>query len=236
MSADVRTDAAKLIRRLKKEGMSISFAESCTGGLLASTMTDNAGASEWFNMSFITYSNQAKMQILGVEESALDKNGAVSAVVAEQMAAGARDVAKSHVAISITGIAGPTAAGTKKGIGTVFVGIAIGNRTFANSTELGGNRSENKSGFVHFAIQTALECWDKIGDLDNYVTEKEEKHSREQIVEREKYFSQRKQNKAKVENEDWQGTDDWNEEETIVEKLKDAENSKSDDLADNVEW
>lgn len=236
MSADVRTDAAKLIRRLKKEGMTISFAESCTGGLLCSTMTDNAGASEWFNMSFITYSNEAKMQILGVEKVALEKNGAVSAAVAEQMAAGARDVANSHVAISITGIAGPTADGSKKVVGTVFVGIAIGERTFANSTELGGNRSENKSGFVHFAIQTALDCWDKIGDLDNYISEKEEKSSREKIVEREKYLSQRKQNKAKAENDDWQGTDDWKDDETIVEKLKDAENSKSDDLADNVEW
>ena len=72
MSQDVRTDAAKLIRRLKKEGMTISFAESCTGGLLASTMTDNAGASEWFNMSFITYSNESKMRILGVEQKALE--------------------------------------------------------------------------------------------------------------------------------------------------------------------
>lgn len=236
MSQDVRADAAKLIRRLKKEGMTISFAESCTGGLLASIMTDNAGASEWFNMSFVTYSNEAKMRILGVEEKALQKVGAVSAMVAKQMAAGARNNADSDVAISITGIAGPTADGTKKGIGTVFIGVAIGEKTFANSTELGGNRAENKAGFVHFAIQTALDCWDKIGDLDAYINKREEEHSRERIVERERYLSQRKQNQAKVENDDWQGEDDWKDEETIVEKLKDAENSKGDDLADNVEW
>ena len=236
MSQDVRTDAAKLIRRLKKEGMTISFAESCTGGLLASTMTDNAGASEWFNMSFITYSNESKMRILGVEQKALQKVGAVSAMVAEQMAAGARNIANSDVAISITGIAGPKADSTKKGIGTVFIGVAIGKKTFANSTQLGGNRSENKTGFVHFAIQTALDCWDKIGDLDDYIIKREEEYSREKIVEREKYLTQRKQNQAKVKNDDWQGDDDWKDGETIVEKLKDAENSKSDDLADNVEW
>ena len=185
MSQDVRADAAKLIRRLKKEGMTISFAESCTGGLLASIMTDNAGASEWFNMSFVTYSNEAKMRILGVEEKALQKVGAVSAMVAKQMAAGARNNADSDVAISITGIAGPTADGTKKGIGTVFIGVAIGEKTFANSTELGGNRAENKAGFVHFAIQTALDCWDKIGDLDAIST-KEKKNTLERELLKEK--------------------------------------------------
>jgi hypothetical protein len=97
---------------------------------------------------------------LGVEQEVLDKKGAVSAEVAIQMAKGALTNAEADIAISITGIAGPGGDDTKKEVGTVYVGIASNTWANAHSTRIGGNRSENKIGFVHFALLTAIGCWD----------------------------------------------------------------------------
>ena len=124
MDEDIQAAAARLVRRLKKGGHSITVAESCTGGLLTSAFTDIAGASNWFNQSWVTYSNIAKVKELGVEQETLDKKGAVSAEVAIQMAKGALQNAEADIAISITGIAGPGGDDTKKDVGTVYVGIA----------------------------------------------------------------------------------------------------------------
>ena len=107
MDEDIQAAAARLVRRLKEGGHSITVAESCTGGLLTSAFTDIAGASNWFNQSWITYSNEAKVKELRVEEETLEKKGAVSAEVAIQMAKGALENANADIAISITGIAGP---------------------------------------------------------------------------------------------------------------------------------
>ena len=160
MDEDVQAAAARLSRRLKEGGHSITVAESCTGGLLASAFTDIAGASAWFDQSWVTYSYAAKTSELGVKPETLEKKGAVSAEVAIQMAKGALERAGADIAISITGIAGPANDGSKKPVGTVYVGIA--SRTWANahSTQIGGNRAENKIGFVHFALLTAIKCWD----------------------------------------------------------------------------
>ena len=86
MDEDIQAAAARLVRRLKEGGHSITVAESCTGGLLASAFTDIAGASTWFNQSWVTYSNDAKIAQLNVDESVIGKKGAVSAEVAIQMA------------------------------------------------------------------------------------------------------------------------------------------------------
>jgi nicotinamide-nucleotide amidase len=160
MDEDIQAAAARLVRRLKEGGHSITVAESCTGGLLTSAFTDIAGASNWFNQSWVTYSNQAKTKELGVEKDTLDKKGAVSAEVAIQMAKGALINAEADIAISITGIAGPGGDDTNKEVGTVYVGIASNTWANAHSTRIGGNRSENKIGFVHFALLTAIGCWD----------------------------------------------------------------------------
>ncbi len=161
MDEDIQAAAARLVRRLKKGGHSITVAESCTGGLLTSAFTDIAGASNWFNQSWITYSNDAKIKELHVEEESLSKRGAVSAEVAIQMAKGALKNANADIAISITGIAGPgNDDSTTKEVGTVFVGIASNTWANAHSTRIGGNRGENKIGFVHFALLTAISCWD----------------------------------------------------------------------------
>jgi PncC family amidohydrolase len=128
--------------------------------LLASTLTDIAGASSWFKKSWVTYANDAKIAELGVDPEELESKGAVSAQVAIQMAKGALSRADADFAISVSGIAGPTNEGSTKPVGTVYVGIA--SRTWANAirTQIGGTRAENKAGFVYFAILTAMRCWD----------------------------------------------------------------------------
>jgi hypothetical protein len=113
------------------------------------------------------------MKELGVTEEALKKRGAVSAEVAIQMAQGARRKANASIALSITGIAGPNNDGSKKKIGTVYVGIASENWANSDITEIGGNRAENKIAFVHFALLTAIKYWDR-AMADAEVARKEE--------------------------------------------------------------
>ena len=110
--------------KLMKRGWRIAVAESCTGGLLAKRLTDTPGSSRYFERGFVVYSNEAKMDLLGVEAAALRAHGAVSAVVAEQMAAGAAARAGVEVGVGITGIAGPDGGTESKPVGTVFVAVA----------------------------------------------------------------------------------------------------------------
>lgn len=161
MDEDVQAAAARLVRRIKEGGHTITVAESCTGGLLASAFTDIAGASSWFNQGWITYSNDAKVKELDVRQESIEKKGAVSAEVAIQMAQGALKNANADIAISITGIAGPKNDGTSKKVGLVYVGIASNNWANAESTQIGGNRAENKIGFVHFALSSTIKRWDE---------------------------------------------------------------------------
>jgi PncC family amidohydrolase len=160
MDEDVQAAAARLVRRIKEGGHTITVAESCTGGLLASSFTDIAGASNWFNQAWVTYSNDAKIKELNVKPESIEKKGAVSAEVAIQMAKGALERADADIAISITGIAGPKNDGTNKKVGLVYVGIASNNWANAESTQIGGNRAENKIGFVHFALLSTIKRWD----------------------------------------------------------------------------
>lgn len=161
MDETIQAAAARLVRRLKEGNHTLTLAESCTGGLLASTLTDIAGASSWFKKSWVTYANEAKVNELGVDPEELASKGAVSAQVAIMMAKGALKRAEANFAISVTGIAGPTNEGSKKPVGTVYVGIAS-HTGWANAirTQIGGTRAENKAGFVYFALLTAMQCWD----------------------------------------------------------------------------
>lgn len=162
MDETIQAAAARLVRRLKEGNHTLTLAESCTGGLLASTLTDIAGASTWFKKSWVTYANEAKVNELGVDPEELASKGAVSAQVAIMMAKGALKRAEANFAISVTGIAGPTNEGSKKPVGTVYVGIAS-HTGWANAirTQIGGTRAENKAGFVYFALLTAMQCWDE---------------------------------------------------------------------------
>jgi len=122
--SDINNLAAKVIARYAAEKRKIVTAESCTGGLIASALTDIPGASAVFERGFVAYSNDAKIDVLGVLPETLDNFGAVSAEVADAMAEGALAYSLADVAVSVTGIAGPTGATQNKPIGLVYFGIA----------------------------------------------------------------------------------------------------------------
>lgn len=114
----------EIISLLEEEGQTVTFAESCTGGSVAARMTDVSGASAVFDQSYVTYSNQAKFEMLGVMPELIEEFGAVSAEVARAMAEGARMRANDDFAIAITGVAGPTGGTEEKPVGTVFLALA----------------------------------------------------------------------------------------------------------------
>ena len=117
-----------LIKKLNKKKLKISFAESCTGGLLANTITSISGASKVFNMGFITYSNQAKIKILKISKNIIIKYGAVSPECCKAMVINLSKISKANINVSITGIAGPNGGTKKKPVGLVYIGIKKGNK------------------------------------------------------------------------------------------------------------
>ncbi len=117
--------AAQLGRAMCEAGGLIATAESCTGGLLARVLTETAGSSEWFDRGFVTYSNEAKVDLLGVRLATLQAQGAVSEAVAREMASGALRHSAASLALSVTGIAGPGGAVPGKPVGTVCFGWAL---------------------------------------------------------------------------------------------------------------
>ena len=116
--------ASRVIEIFREKGLSLALAESCTGGMIAETITNVAGASDIFYGSAVTYVNSAKEHILGVAHETLEKHGAVSSECAEEMACGARSVYGADVAMSVTGIAGPGGGSEAKPVGTVWFGLA----------------------------------------------------------------------------------------------------------------
>lgn len=137
---------------LKCNGLTISVAESCTGGMIASRLTNVPGASSYLLESFVTYSNEAKVARLGVACDLIERYGAVSAQVAQAMAQGARRVARADLALSATGIAGPTGGGPQKPVGLVYLGLAWGDDTLVVERRFLGNRNENRTYSVNAAL------------------------------------------------------------------------------------
>lgn len=125
--------AARVINLFREKGLSLALAESCTGGMIAETVTCVAGASDIFFGSAVTYVNTAKEHILGVSRGTLDKHGAVSSECAAEMARGARCIYGADVAMSVTGIAGPGGGSKDKPVGTVWFGLSseYGTETFS---------------------------------------------------------------------------------------------------------
>ena len=121
-----------LIRILVKKKLKISFAESCTGGLLASTITSISGASKIFNLGLVTYSNQAKIKVLKVNKDIIKKYGAVSPECCYAMVKNLSRISKTNINVSITGIAGPKGGTKQKPIGLVYIGIKKGNKIQIN--------------------------------------------------------------------------------------------------------
>ncbi|HVV68419.1 MAG TPA: nicotinamide-nucleotide amidohydrolase family protein [Gammaproteobacteria bacterium] len=121
---ELQTLATRLGELLKQRGHLLAVAESCTGGWLSETITSIAGSSTWFDRGFITYSNQAKQDMLGVKHSTLTQFGAVSAQTVQEMAEGALTHSRAHCTIAITGIAGPEGGSIEKPVGTVWIAAA----------------------------------------------------------------------------------------------------------------
>ena len=119
----------KVVKLLRRKKLKISFAESCTGGLLASSITSISGSSKIFNLSLITYSNQSKIDILKVPKQIITKHGAVSYETCISMVKNLSKISKSNISISVTGIAGPKGGTIKKPVGLVYIGIKKGNKT-----------------------------------------------------------------------------------------------------------
>ena len=120
--------SSKVVRILTKKKLTVSFAESCTGGLLASTITSISGSSKVFNMGLITYSNNAKVKLLKVPKKTITKYGAVSYETCLSMVKNLSKISKSNISISITGIAGPDGGTKEKPVGLVYIGFKKGSK------------------------------------------------------------------------------------------------------------
>ena len=119
----------KIVRLLEKKRLKISIAESCTGGLLSSTITSISGSSKVFTIGLVTYSNQSKISALKVPKKTIRKHGAVSYETCLSMVKNLNKISKTNISVSITGIAGPKGGTKKKPVGLVFIGIKKGNKT-----------------------------------------------------------------------------------------------------------
>ncbi len=146
-----------LINKLISLNYRISVAESCTGGLVSKMITDISGASAVFDCGVTTYSNEMKTKLLGVKEETLAKYGAVSEQTAKEMALGSKELAKSDIAVSVTGIAGPNNDGSKKPVGTVCIGIATAEKCYATTFVFAGSRAEIRKLSAKMALRMALE-------------------------------------------------------------------------------
>jgi PncC family amidohydrolase len=213
-----------MTRRLRKKGWTISTAESCTGGLLASLITDISGASQWFSQGWIVYSNEAKMRELGVEKSAFDEGeaGAVSHEVAVQMARGARYQSSSDVSIAITGIAGPGGSTIDKEVGRVHVAVIAQDYFLVRRMDFGDNdRLDNKRSFAVFALRLALETLDRFEDQENVSDEENN-----ELLDITQDISE-----MDPSSEEWAGSMSWTVEETTV-----ADEIQKVDLASLTDW
>ena len=132
-----------LVNKLKEKNLTLSCAESCTGGLIAKSITDVSGCSSVFYGGVVSYDNIVKMGVLGVKEETLKAHGAVSYQTAEEMASGVKKACSTDIGISTTGIAGPGGAVPGKPVGTVYIGIAINNTVESARLDLGSENSRD---------------------------------------------------------------------------------------------
>lgn len=147
----------QLAQKLLASGIQMACAESCTGGLLAKLCTDQPGSSAWFDRAYVTYSNSAKIQMLGVAAGLLEQYGAVSEQVAQAMVEGVVNSSDAQVAVSITGIAGPGGGTPEKPVGTVCFAFAIpGNNTTTTRMSFAGNREQVRMQSVVFVLDQLL--------------------------------------------------------------------------------
>lgn len=156
------TLATQVGAALKTHGMMLATAESCTGGGVAQAVTDIAGSSVWFERGFVTYTNQAKIEMLGIRQSTLDAYGAVSEMTVREMAAGAIAHSHAHIALAVSGIAGPSGGTPDKPVGTVWFAWAFRHgEVVAQRYQLVGDRASVRSQSVQLALQGVLNQLEK---------------------------------------------------------------------------
>ena len=143
----------KIVSILKKKKLKIAVAESCTGGMLSSIIVSVSGASQVFSMGLVTYSNQAKMSILKVPKKIIHKYGAVSTQCCLSMVNGLREISKSNVCVSITGIAGPKGGSKLKPVGLVYIGVKYGKKIVVSKNQF---KNKGRSAIQKATVKKAL--------------------------------------------------------------------------------
>ena len=143
-----------LIKKLTKKRLKISFVESCTGGLLASTITSTSGASKVFNLGLITYSNKAKIKFLKINKNIITNHGAVSRECCLAMVNNLSKISKANINVSVTGIAGPKGGTKQKPVGLVYIGVKKGNKTQINKCLF---KSKKRSSIQKATVKKALD-------------------------------------------------------------------------------
>jgi nicotinamide-nucleotide amidase len=149
----------KIVKRLIQKKLKISFAESCTGGMLSSTITSIRGSSKIFDLGLITYSNKAKINILKVPKKIISKYGAVSNECCLSMVKNLSKISKASISVSITGIAGPNGGTILKPVGLVYIGIKKGNKTIIKENLF---KNKNRISIQKAAVMTSLKIIDEI--------------------------------------------------------------------------
>lgn len=149
--------SALLAPLLLRQGWFLATAESCTGGLIAARCTELAGSSRWFERGFVTYSNAAKCELLGVDAALIERHGAVSEAVVRAMAAGALAHSRAQVAIAVTGVAGPDGGSGDKPVGTVWLAWATPMGVISELKRFDGDRAAVRQATVHHALTRLTE-------------------------------------------------------------------------------
>ena len=151
--------AYKIVKKLIKKRLKVSFAESCTGGLLSSSITSISGSSKVFNFSMVTYSNKTKVDILKVPKKIINKYGAVSKECCLSMARNLSKISRANISVSITGIAGPSGGTKLKPVGLVYIGIKKGNKIIIKENIF---KNKNRVAIQKAAVITSLNIINKI--------------------------------------------------------------------------
>lgn len=153
--------SVKVGNRLRDERLMLTTAESCTGGLVAAAITDVSGSSQWFERGFVTYSNQAKSEMIGVPPELIDKHGAVSEPVARAMAEGALLNSRAQISLSITGVAGPGGGSPEKPVGMVCFAWSNRVTTLVETKRFKGDRTQVRSQAAQHALRGVVEFLDQ---------------------------------------------------------------------------
>ena len=148
---------ARISSTLLARGWMLATAESCTGGMIAAACTDLAGSSQWFERGFVSYSNAAKTELLGVPATLIAEHGAVSEPVARAMAEGAVQRSAAQVSVAVTGVAGPTGGTPDKPVGTVWFGWCVDGATHSELRHFAGDRAAVRAQTVRHALRRLRE-------------------------------------------------------------------------------